>query len=411
MKLPRDKLIAAAAIGVSAAFLLAGYEFLRSASQSLYIGAYGASRLPVVMALAPVGTLLFIWGYGWLLSLAGARRAMVMTCLAAAAGIVACHAAIANGHRLAVALLYVLREGYIVLLVEQVWSFINSTVRTEEGEKLNGPICGIASLGAIGGGLMVKAWATTAGTVNLPLFAALSLVPTAILALIAYRCGGEPQPSAQEAHGRQGQLGFRLLFQNPLLRGLALVVICSQIVSTVLDLQLSYFVERFFSGQDERTRWFGGYYAALNGGSAVFQFVVTPLLLSFAPLRLIHLTVPAVHATLAALAWLFPSLRAASTALAAFKILDYSVFRGAKELLYVPLSFDARYRAKELIDAFGYRFAKGSASAALAVIGRFLVVPVSAFAASSLTISICWFASVSLLFRPRTERSNPNVER
>ena len=38
-----------------------------------------------------------------------------------------------------------------------------------------------------------------------------------------------------------------------------------------------------------------------------------------------------------------------------FKAFDYSIFRAAKEVLYVPLSFDERYRAKEIIDVLGYR--------------------------------------------------------
>ena len=60
----RDRALAALIIGGSAGFLLCGYEFLRSVSQSLFIGAYTADRLPVVMALGPVGTLVFIWEIG-----------------------------------------------------------------------------------------------------------------------------------------------------------------------------------------------------------------------------------------------------------------------------------------------------------------------------------------------------------
>src|SRR5699024_4297091 len=57
-----------------------------------------------------------------------------------------------------------------------------------------------------------------------------------------------------------------------------------------------------------------------------------------------------------------PTLFNAGMAYMVFKVLDYSIFRAAKELLYIPLSFDARYRAKELIDVFGYRFGKGGMS-------------------------------------------------
>ena len=46
----------------------------------------------------------------------------------------------------------------------------------------------------------------------------------------------------------------------------------------------------------------------------------------------------------------------------AFKCIDYSLFRAAKELLYIPLSYDAKYRTKGIIDVFAYRFGKGAAS-------------------------------------------------
>lgn len=54
MGVRRDRVDAAAAIAVSAAFLLCGYEFVRSVSSSLFIHAYGAKNLPIVMALGPV---------------------------------------------------------------------------------------------------------------------------------------------------------------------------------------------------------------------------------------------------------------------------------------------------------------------------------------------------------------------
>jgi ATP/ADP translocase len=63
-------------------------------------------------------------------------------------------------------------------------------------------------------------------------------------------------------------------------------------------------------------------------------------------------------------------LTTGAAAFTAFKALDYSLFRAAKEMLYIPLSFDARYRAKSVIDAFGYRAAKGGMSGLLAAVGR-----------------------------------------
>jgi hypothetical protein len=130
--IPWSKVLAALAIALSACCLLCGYEFIRSVSQSLYIKAYGADRLPIVMAMGPIGTLLMVYGYGILLSFAGAKRAIFYTSFLSGLAIVACYLAINTGSRVATGFLYVFREAYIVLLVEQVWAFINSTVRRDE---------------------------------------------------------------------------------------------------------------------------------------------------------------------------------------------------------------------------------------------------------------------------------------
>ena len=52
-----------------------------------------------------------------------------------------------------------------------------------------------------------------------------------------------------------------------------------------------------------------------------------------------------------------------------FKALDYSVFKAAKEILYIPLPFAARYRAKEVVDVFGYRLSKGGVSLLIEFVG------------------------------------------
>jgi ATP/ADP translocase len=399
----RDKFLAALAIALAAGALLCGYEFIRSVSQSLFIEAYGSKNLPVVMTLAPVGTLLLIYGYGRLLSAVGARRAILLTCLLSGIFILASCAAIKAGSRAATGFLYVFREAHIVLMVEQIWAFINSSFRSAECRKLNGAICGIASLGAIAGGGLVHLLAARLGSANLLFFAAASFAPTGLFAIAAYRFGGEPVPAPEEAGGRKGHLGGRLLLRERTLLLLALLIAATQVVATVLDLNLSRFVEQALPEVNQRTRWFGGFYAGLNLGSAFFQFILTPLLLHFTPLRRIHLGIPLVHLAACLGALLAPSLLTATLAYYLFKAIDYSVFRGAKELLYVPLSYDARYRSKELIDAFVYRLAKGGTSGILAGAGQFGALPLATYPSIALAALLAWLALAAGLTRP-TER-------
>lgn len=394
-----DRLAATAAIALSASFLLCGYEFVRSVSSSLFIDAYGAKNLPIVMVLGPVATLALIYGYGRLLSVAGPRAAILATSAFSALVILGCFVGIRAGLRPATAVLYAFREAYIVLLVEQVWSFINSTVRADEGSKLNGPICGIASLGAIAGGLLVRQYAVAFGSANLLLLAAATFAPTGILAALAYRAGGEPKPDPDEAHGRHGHLGAGTLVRHPVLWRLALLIALTQVVSTVADLQFNRYVAEAMPQKDLRTQWFGGFYATLNIGSAVCQFLVAPLLLAGVAHRTIHRAIPFVHLAMAVAVFLYPGLRSAAACYFVFKVIDYSIFRGVKELLYIPLSFDARYRAKEIIDAFVYRASKGVVSGILAGIGGLIALPLATFPAVIAAALLGWLGLATQLTR------------
>ena len=77
---------------------------------------------------------------------------------------------------------------------------------------------------------------------------------------------------------------------------------------------------------------------------------------------------PLIHVGAITLAFLEPSVFTVGLALFVFKAFDYSLFRAAKEVLYVPLSYDERYRAKEIIDVFGYRAGKGGTSVPIAAL-------------------------------------------
>ena len=59
-------------------------------------------------------------------------------------------------------------------------------------------------------------------------------------------------------------------------------------------------------------------------------------------------------------------------------------------MLYIPLSFDARYRAKQVIDSFGYRFAKGGSAGVITVIGFALAIPGAAYSITAMVMAILW---------------------
>ena len=395
MLLPKRLFLAALAISSAGGFLLCGYEFIRAVSTSLFIEAYGAVNLPWAMFAVPPSTFLLLYVFGRILSKIGANRALLLTSLLSAGLIGGSYILLLRGVALAAAVIYVFREAYIVLIIEQYWSLVNSTLSSDQARQVNGPFCGIASLGAIAGGLLVRQLAAPLGSELLLLFAAGSLIPAAVCSGVAYTLAGEPKPSTEEAGGKKGHIGIALFFRSRYLVLIGLLILTTQTVSTVLDLRFNGLVEIEKVDADERTAFYGSFYAGLNTVALALQFLAVPLVLRFIPLRTVHLGIPVVHLLTCAILTIKPSLWSGATAFLLFKALDYSIFRAGKEIFYIPLSFDARYRVKQIIDTFGYRTAKGSSAGVLALVGLFAKIPGAAFSVVAMVMAGFWSVFVS----------------
>ena len=385
-------------IALAAGFLLCGYEFIRAASNSIYIEIYGGDKIAYAMVAGTVFTAIFLYCYGWLITWIGTRRTLLFTSLFSSTMMVCCYLALQRGIRPAAMATYALREAYIVIVIEQYWSLINSTLKEGHAKKLNGPITGVGSLGAIAGGLMVKRLAEPMGTGTMLIFAAVSLLPAAICSELSYDPKNEPAPSERE-RGKKS-LALRLFLKSSYLRRIGLLIVLTQVISTVLDLRFFALVGRYITDMDARTAYIGSFYAMLNTSAFVLQFVVAPILLTYVSLRFIHPAIPVIHVATAVMLIIKPSLLTGGLAYLLFKAFDYSIFRAGKEIFYIPLSFDSRYRAKEVIDSFGYRASKGGA-AGLASLAVFTLgsVPGVAYALTAMFSALGWMAVVRKLVR------------
>jgi len=403
---PRRSIIPAVLIGLSAAFLFCGYEFIRSTANTLFKQAYGKEGLPYVMAVMPLGVLLMLYGYGRCLSRFGPRRTLLITSLLSAAAIFACYALIQAEINIARAVLYIVREAYVVLITEQLWSFLNSRLNVAHARALNGPICGLGSIGGIAGATAVVAYSKTLGTTTMLVFGAAAILPALGFALLAYRYCGEPLPEAHApASARSDTLGVRLFTRERMLFFLLLIVIATQVISSVTDLAYQGALQDAYPDANEQNAVSGRFYFWLNVFSAVGQFLIAPLLLWLAPLWLALAMLPVVNVGACLYAWSVPSLFSFGLAHQAFKVIDYSVFRAAKEPLYIPLSFDARFRAKELIDVWGYRFSKGATATLIALFAAlgWIVQSASLFSAVAVAAAGVWLALTPFLIRARSK--------
>ena len=408
---PKRIIFAALSISVAASFLLCGYEFIRAVSDSLFIEVYTAKNLSRAMVAVPPSVLLILYIYGRLLSWIGATRTLAVTSVLSGALILGCYIALLREIGFAAAIIYVFREAYIVIIIEQFWSFVNSTLTSKQAKIINGPFCAVASVGSVVGGMLVARWAEALGSKKLLLFAAGSLIPAAIFGIIAYTLAGEPQPTVAEEGGRRGHLGLKTFFSSKYLVFIGLLILSTQVISTVLELRFKGLVETEIPVTDTRTAYFGSFYAMLGAISAIMQLIVVPIALRFVSLKIIHIGIPIVHLFNGLVLTLKPSLHTSARAFLTFKALDYSLFRAAKELFYMPLSYDEKYRAKQIIDSFGYRFAKGGSAGVIELIRLVVItIPGAAFSIVAMVISGVWGGIVlNLTSRyQKLEKANKN---
>ncbi len=389
-------------MATAALFTLIGYEFIRSSSTVLFKSAYGADKLPLVMAAMPVVVFLGVALYGWILSQLGPRRTLLVSSLGSSMIILGCYLLVLGGNEMVTPALFLFKEFYIVLLIEQYWSYINSSVTPTTAKKVNGPVTGIAGIGGAIGGWMVGLSAESLGTETMVLCAAIALLPAALVANFTYLFHGEPDmPPADKS---QGHLALNLFRENKMLLSLLAVVLASQVIAAVLDFKFQGILSEEYAGEpDKETAFQGWFWGTLNTSVLLLQFVFAPLLLAFVSLRLVHLMMPLIHLAAITVAIIEPTLLTVGVAFFLFKAFDYSIFRAAKEVLYVPLGFDERYRAKEVIDVFGYRTGKGGSSFVIAVLQRLGVVMANYYLAIGFVMALVWLALVFPLTRTSDE--------
>jgi len=386
-------------MALAALFTLAGYEFIRSASTVLFKSAYGAENLPLVMAAMPVVVFLGVALYGRILSALGPRRTLLVTSLGSGLLIFTCYLLVVSGSKVVTPFLYLIKELYIVLLIEQYWSYINSSLAPDTAKKLNGPITGIAGFGGALGGTLVGMTAGEWGTEAMLLFASVSVIPAALVSNLTYRLHGEPEvPTLVESSA--GHMGWHWFKGNPTLTYLLVIVLISQLVAAVLDLKFQGLLSIQFAGNpDEETAFQGWFFGTLNTSVLLLQFIIAPVLMNLVALRWVHILMPLIHVTAIGLAIVEPTVFSVGLAFFLFKAFDYSVFRAAKEVLYVPLGFDERYRAKQIIDVFGYRTGKGASSVVIVLLQRAGVLMSNYYLAAGFIATVVWLVLIFPLTR------------
>jgi ATP/ADP translocase len=136
------------------------------------------------------------------------------------------------------------------------------------------------------------------------------------------------------------------------------------------------------------------------------QFLITPIVMKKVSIRVIQVAIPLIHCVNFIILFVYPQLAFAAFAFLTFKSVDYSIFRASKETLYIPFSFDTRYRAKQIADAFTYRFSKGFTAFCIYAISSFTIISGVFYAVAGILFSGIWTAFAFPLTKNREKKVN-----
>lgn len=254
---------------------------------------------------------------------------------------------------------FVVASAFALFVVSVFWSLLADVLRDGQGKRLFGFLAAGGTLGAVVGG------AVTAGLVEALGTAPLLLVSAALLELAARAARALSRRAAAELPGQEGVerqpvgggwlAGMAHVARSPYLLGIAGFLLLYTLGSTFLYFLQARIVEEAFADRAARAALFARIDVVVNVATLVLQTGVTGRLLSRlgVPATLAILPAVSVAGFVALGAW--PTLAVLVVFQVARRATNFAVARPARELLYVPLSREDKYKAKNFLDTAVYR--------------------------------------------------------
>lgn len=361
------------------------YTVTRLASNSIFITHYSAAWLPYAwLATVPLNFLVVSF-YNRFLPYLGCFRLFLVT-VGLTIGINTLSAFIVKEHAILSFILYIWKDIYILLMFQQLWSVIHSTIKISKAQYLYGIFFGVGGLGSILGSMIPGFFAVKAGSESL-LLTTLPIYFIFILAYFFLLKSSRFLDSYRENRALEWDLknvshGFGMIWKSRSLTFILLIVVLMQFSTSIADYQFNTFLERRILDQDIRTEFYGKLWGVITSINLFLQFIASFFLIHFLGLRKSHILIPSILLINAMAYLLRPTFALMTYSFGVIKTFDYSIFNIIKEMLYIPLKVGEKFKGKAVIDVFAYRSAKA--------LGSILIVAMQAIYPNHLSKALSW---------------------
>lgn len=254
---------------------------------------------------------------------------------------------------------YIWVASFSITSTTQFWILANDIFDPSEAKRLFGLIISGGSAGGIVGGILTNRAMQWLKAEDMLWVAAGVLVLCAFLIRIFWEeIYDKKLVSVSHEKQTDTRSAIRLFLGSSYLIKLALLVMIAKIASTIIDNQFNRIVELTITGKEARAAFFGGFFAWLNVISFAMQLLATSFCFRFlgVGLSLWILPVGLMLFSMGTLA--YPFLGAALVLKVFDGSINYSIQQASKEVLFLPVSSQIRYRVKPIIDMLGFRLAK-----------------------------------------------------
>lgn len=377
--------------------IIASYSMARSAITSIFQTAYTSKGLPIVWLTTPVAAVIVLAIYNHfsarrpllrLMSIAGGISCVLLTILLLG---------LQNDVYGMPFLMYIWMDVYIVVLVEIYWSFSDVIFTIQAARRGYGLLLALSTCGGIVGNKLIGPLAKSIGTVNALWTVVPFIIVISALAMYLARKIGDHVPEKSRKKKANWTDSLTVVKNSKYLVPMMMLVALVQIVITLIDYQFNSSVEAAFpTDPDMRTAIFGDVHFWIDSIAILLQILTGPILKITGvagTLALIPICIGLALATFLN----FPSLGMMKLVKITSKAFDYSIFRAAKEILYIPLTHEEKTQGKGVIDMLVYRTSKGLSS--LILLGMTAIGMLGYTLHLTIGLEIIWIALTYILIK------------
>ncbi len=271
---------------------------------------------------------------------------------------------------------------FMVTAITQFWIFINDLFEPREAKRRIGFFVSGGLLGGVAGSLIAFFRPGNLETRNLilicPVLLALCLV--IVFAVKRFSSKQAKEETGSMPDQKKEKIGyiqsFLLLKKSRYLLLLSGMMVTSMAVSTLVDFQFNSIANIHYPDTNTRTQFFGSFNCGLLIVSYLFTVLFTSRILKNFGIRVALLIAPVFLLLGCGSIFLIPQAGFVAWAIlmrGGDKSFSHSLNQSVREVLYIPIPPEIKYKAKVFIDMFINKFADGLAAVLLIILSPFLL--------------------------------------